>query len=66
MEIFRIGTEVNLGKNLKGKVVEVLISEKNQVQYKCVWWEGKTRTAEWVYASEVEGPYREKIQIGFR
>jgi hypothetical protein len=66
MEVFRIGTEVDLGKNLKGTVLEVLITESNKVQYKCVWWDGNKRTTDWLSSLEVEAAEEDKMFIGFR
>jgi len=63
--VFAVGTEVDLGKNLKGTVLEVLISENDKVQYKCIWWDGKSRTTDWLSSLELKAT-TEKIYIGFK
>ena len=66
IEVFSIGTVVDLGEKLKGTVIEILISGNQCVKYKCSWWDGKTRKSEWFYAREIDGPYEERIQFGFK
>ncbi len=57
-EIIPPGTAVLMGSSddlLVGRVVEVLMDGVNvcHVQYKVVWWDGRTRRSEWLEESEV-------------
>lgn len=50
--VFAIGTEVDLGNKLVGKVLEVCLKSGSE-QYLVVWWDGRTRKTEWLNAEEV-------------
>ena len=67
IEIIAPGSEVLLADGaIPAKVVEVLISEQNHVQYKCAWWSVNTRYCEWLSAFEVEADSDAKTaKIGF-
>lgn len=65
IEVYRVGSEVVIEKNIKALIQEVLISSKQQIQYKCVWWNGNTRISEWLYPNEIDGRYEDQERIGF-
>jgi hypothetical protein len=58
MNIYKIGTKVDISidiDKLRGKITEILITGLNHsVQYKVIWFNGKTCCNEWFYSHEVE------------
>lgn len=66
MEVYRIGSKVNLGERLQGLIVSINIKPSNYVSYQCVWWDGKTRKEGWFDEIEIEGTYEDKIKIGYK
>ena len=66
IEIYTVGSEVDLGNKLKGKITEILIQATDRIQYKCVWWDAKTRKEEWLSSFELEGKCEDKLQLGFK
>ena len=65
------GTEVDLAQGLIGRVTEVCISKAHTdgewyVQYKCVWWDGKTRQHHWLEEMEVTAAKDERLPVGFK
>lgn len=57
VEVFSIGSRVNVGTSddrFEATIAAVCIrGVAHQVQYECVWWDGKTRTTAWCDESEV-------------
>lgn len=51
------GTEVVIGPGMTfiGTVTAVRITAGPTVEYRCVWWDGKTRHERYLTAGEVEG-----------
>lgn len=71
VEVMRIGSAVLVGPSddmVHATISGVLIRGIDNVQYECVWWDGKTRKAEWCNAVEVvpaDKKALKRIQIGF-
>lgn len=69
IQIIKPGSSIIIDEDIHGKVIQVLIKANDYVQYKCVWWDKKTRKDEWLESSEIE--YAEEqnrqnvYQIGF-
>lgn len=61
------GDEVWIGKDIKGRVVQVCIHTNRLCQFQISWWNGRERKIEWFEDFEVtpispNGPF---MQIGF-
>lgn len=66
MEIFEPGTKVVVAENLTGTIVQVLIEAPRRVQYKVSWWNGRSRSCEWLESFEFEAHNGStKVPIGF-
>jgi hypothetical protein len=66
IEVYKIGAQVNYLAREDAKVLEICISNKNKVQYKISWHDGRTRYTEWVESFEIDGNYKAKQKIGFK
>ena len=63
---FAIGSEVDLGNQLKGVVLEINIRPHDEM-YRVVWWDGKQRRTEWLDSIEVQAmDTSERWTIGFK
>ena len=51
--VYQPGSEVNLGKDLKGTVSQVSIAGQGLIRYEVVWWSGNERKCEWLEAHEI-------------
>lgn len=65
--VFSIGTRVNVGTSddkFEATVAAVCIrGVAHQVQYECVWWDGKARTTAWCDESEVTAADDKPIKL---
>lgn len=52
IEIYNVGTEVELTEKINAKIITIAIHENNSVQYECAWWSGDARSKEWFTASD--------------
>jgi uncharacterized protein YodC (DUF2158 family) len=68
MEVYKPGTEVILCDDIKARVTAVSILSEDLIQYKCCWWNGKSRTSEWVRPEEIitTDVKNNTVKIGFR
>lgn len=66
VEVIAIGTRVELGPELVGLVLAVLLEANDLVSYKVAWWEGTSRKSEYVTASEIRPLDPNKSKIGYR
>jgi len=67
MEVHRPGTCVTLDDDIRATIIAATILDEDVVQYQCVWWNGKTRTKDWIKPVEITVTDRKhkKIKIGF-
>lgn len=66
LEVYKPNSEVDLGDKLKGKVLSATILPNGHVTYECSWWSGKSRYVGTLEASEIEGKYEDKLEVGFK
>jgi len=52
IEIYNVGTEVELTEGVNAKIITIAIHENNSVQYECAWWSGDNRAKEWFTSSD--------------
>lgn len=65
--VYRPGSEVNLGKDLKGIVSQVNIAGQGLVRYEVAWWDGNDRKTAWLEAHEiVSAPAASALRVGFQ
>lgn len=63
--IYEVGARVTLGDDVPAVITAVLI-HKERIQYKCSWWNGRSRNEEWFDPFEVK--YKDdakRMAIGF-
>ena len=67
LEIYPVGTFVNLTEEINAKIITVAIHSDTYVTYECAWWTGESRVKEWFEAEDFEsvGESKERIKIGF-
>jgi len=54
IEIYSCGMDVKVGGEIDAKIAEVIIGERDQIQYRVVWVRDGSRESSWVNAFEVE------------
>ena len=65
IEAYAIGTKVTNGGDIPGTITGVAFYE-DDTQYRVAWWNGKTRTLEWLTSHEVKPTDESPRKIGFR
>jgi hypothetical protein len=64
VDVIEIGSPVFVGPDdaVVGEILAVRISAPrgSAIEYQVVWWNGRTRTVEWVAADEVRPQLREE------
>ena len=67
IEIYNVGTEVELTEGVNAKIITIAIHENNSVQYECAWWSGESRAKEWFTSSDFlsTGEKDSVTKIGF-
>ena len=55
VKLIPIGISVEMPANPKmvAEIIEISIGPKNHIQYKCVWWDGRSRKNEWFEEFEI-------------
>lgn len=67
MTLFAVGSWVCIADNTKAQVRQICISEEDNIEYECVWWNEATRNTEWLSAFEVRAVETTlTTQIGFK
>jgi hypothetical protein len=68
MEVFDIGSRVEIGKKIPAIVTGVCIRNNKYVTYECSWWAGDIHHCEWLAADEVcwKDSESARISIGFK
>lgn len=64
MKLYPVGSKAIIGGDIEAKIVEIIIGANKSIRYKCVWWNGRTRTSEWLDECEIDCK-DDKILIGF-
>ena len=67
MEVYSPGTRVVLDEDISATIIGVTILAENVLQYQCAWWNGKSRSKDWIKPSEITDIDNgsKKIKIGF-
>lgn len=62
MEVYAVGSEVLLDKEIPARIAAINISgTEHKLEYQCTWWEERTRKSEWVTPQEIHrAPDRRK------
>lgn len=64
--VFKPETSVEIAGGIDAIVLSVCINPNGNVEYKVVWFDGRTRRSEWMQACEVsEALCSEEVTIGF-
>ncbi len=67
IEVMQVGSPVTLADNIPARITSIAIDEKCRITYLCVWWNGRTRQAEWLEQFEVtRTDETQDMTIGFR
>lgn len=65
MTLMPLGRAVTIGDDIDGVIVGINITE-NGVQYQVAWWNGRSRSTEWLFPSEVLTNEPPTLKIGFK
>ena len=66
IEVFMVGSPVEIGDDIPARIVAVMIEENRHVTYKCSWWDGRKYTTEWLQVSDIRrGDVSAITRIGF-
>ena len=66
IEVYKIGTKIKVGDDIPATIVGVALYTSS-IEYKIVYWDGKTRKIEWIDESEFDTISIEtKEKIGFK
>lgn len=67
IEVIQPGSAVLIGEKVRAVVLQVVVRDKNLIEYQVSWWEGNSRRSEWLQEIEVErSDSTQSLQIGFR
>ena len=67
IEVMQIGSPVTLSDDIPARITSISIDENCRITYQCVWWNGRTRTSEWLEQFEVtRTDETQGMTIGFR
>ena len=67
IKIYPVGSKVKLEADIPAKIIAVLLSPNNDIQYKICWWNGRDRKTEWMYPLEfTPESYSDVREIGFK
>ncbi len=53
IEVMQVGSWVTIADDIPATITAILINDKCHVTYECVWWNGQTRTSEYLEEFEV-------------
>ena len=66
LEVFPVGSKVQLDEDLVGTVLSVTIGDKNSVFYEVGWWQSRTYTKECFVHDQLTLTLGETARIGFK
>jgi hypothetical protein len=67
LEVYEVGTTVDLSEDIEAKIVTVAIHSGNLVQYECAWWSGGARVRDWFVLDDFTVSENKKpTKIGFK
>jgi uncharacterized protein YodC (DUF2158 family) len=65
IDIYKIGSKVDLTEDVQGTIVSIGIHGDNAVTYECGWWSGRSYDTKWFHPHEITVTLGEKTKIGF-
>ena len=66
LQVFAVGTKVTLDSDIIGMVTGIAIYSDSRIQYQVAWWNGRSRSCEWLEACEVNPCESYKVTcVGF-
>jgi len=66
LEVFPVGSQVQLDDDLFGTVLSVTVGDKNSVFYEVGWWQSRTYTKEHFVEGQLTLTMGETSRIGFK
>ncbi len=66
LEVFPVGSKVQLDEDLSGTVLSVTIGDKNSVFYEVGWWQSRTYTKEHFVEDQLTLTLDKPARIGFK